>query len=172
MAAIRVGVVDEHEVFRRGIIACLRDDSRLTVVAVPEDADVLVLSMAAARTPAHCPAIVCFGRRQEAATLADRDDVFAVLPRRSVTPEQIVSAVHAAAAGLRVTVAGEDVRELKERNRDVLRLLATGADTREISQELGYSERTIKAAIAEVSARLGARSRAQAVAEAVRQNLI
>jgi DNA-binding CsgD family transcriptional regulator len=54
----------------------------------------------------------------------------------------------------------------------VLRLLARGADTQEISRSLRYSERTIKTLIQEIERELGARSRAQAVAEGIRLGLI
>ena len=54
----------------------------------------------------------------------------------------------------------------------MLRLLAEGADTLQISRELSYSERTIKSLIQDVERELGARSRAQAVARGIREGLI
>ena len=61
---------------------------------------------------------------------------------------------------------------LDDRRMRVLRMLAEGADTQEISHSLSYSERTIKGLIGEIERLLGARSRAQAVAEGIRQGLI
>ena len=58
------------------------------------------------------------------------------------------------------------------RGLEVLRMLARGADTREIADELGYSDRTIKTVIRDVQLALGARNRVQAVAEGIRQGLI
>jgi DNA-binding NarL/FixJ family response regulator len=61
---------------------------------------------------------------------------------------------------------------LSEREIDVLRLLADGLDTSEIARRLSYSERTIKAVLHDVTARFQLRSRAHAVAYAVREGLI
>ena len=54
----------------------------------------------------------------------------------------------------------------------MLRLLAEGRDTREIADELAYSERTIKNVIRDITRRLGLRNRSHAVAYALRQGLI
>jgi DNA-binding NarL/FixJ family response regulator len=61
---------------------------------------------------------------------------------------------------------------LSEREIEVLRLLADGLDTGEIARRLCYSERTIKAVLHDVTARFQLRSRAHAVAYAVREGLI
>lgn len=67
--------------------------------------------------------------------------------------------------GLRVTgMADREVR--------ILRLVADGKDTREIAQELNYSERTVKNVLHDVTTRFQLRNRAQAVAYAVREGLI
>lgn len=178
MAEIRVGVVDEHEVFRRGVVACLDEDEDIVVVELDSsdfeaDIDVAVLSAAVAGTAElRAPTVVCAANPSEVNGIATQPNVMAVLPRRSVTPSQLVAAVRAAAAGLRIAVEGTETPGLDERSRAVLRLLAEGAGTREISQALGFSERTIKATIYDIERDLGARNRAHAVAEAVRQNLI
>ena len=67
--------------------------------------------------------------------------------------------------------SGED-RGLDRRRLEVLRLLAEGANTRQIGESLRYSDRTIKTLIQDIERALGAKSRAQAVAEAVRKGLI
>ena len=61
---------------------------------------------------------------------------------------------------------------LSEREIEVLRLLADGLDTGEIARRLSFSERTIKAVLHDVTTRLQLRSRAHAVAYAVREGLI
>jgi len=63
-------------------------------------------------------------------------------------------------------------RELTERERDVLRLMAEGYCTREVATRLAYSERTIKNVLQEVTTRLQLRNRTQAVAYAVRNGWI
>lgn len=58
------------------------------------------------------------------------------------------------------------------REQRVLRLLADGADTREIAHRLCYSERTVKTVIQDIANRFGLRNRAHAVAYAIREGLI
>ena len=64
--AVRVGVFDENEVFRRGVVACLSDDDAVHVeaaAAAPDDTesiDVAVVSASVAATGTlRCSMIVC-----------------------------------------------------------------------------------------------------------------
>jgi DNA-binding NarL/FixJ family response regulator len=61
---------------------------------------------------------------------------------------------------------------LTPRERAVLRLIADGRLTREVATELSYSERTVKTVLRDAVVKLGARSRSQAIAAAVREGLI
>ena len=61
---------------------------------------------------------------------------------------------------------------LTQRELSVLRLLADGLDTAEVSRKLFYSERTVKNVLHDVTSRLGLRNRTHAVAYALRQGLI
>jgi len=61
---------------------------------------------------------------------------------------------------------------LTERELSVLRLLADGLDTNEVSAQLFYSERTVKNIIHDVTSRLELRNRTHAVAYAIKQGLI
>jgi DNA-binding NarL/FixJ family response regulator len=61
---------------------------------------------------------------------------------------------------------------LTERELNVLRLLAEGLDTNEVSGQLFYSERTVKNIIHDVTSRLELRNRTHAVAYAIKQGLI
>jgi DNA-binding CsgD family transcriptional regulator len=54
----------------------------------------------------------------------------------------------------------------------VLRLTATGRQTEEIAQDLGLGEETVRSHLKKVQSKLGVRNRPQAVAEAIRQQLI
>jgi DNA-binding CsgD family transcriptional regulator len=97
----------------------------------------------------------------------------AVLGRATLTAEQLMASIHAAAAGLRVMHGDQPpTPRLAGRGLEVLALLATGADTKEIAEQLGYSDRTIKSVIRDVQLSLGAKNRVQAVAEGIRQGLI
>jgi DNA-binding NarL/FixJ family response regulator len=61
---------------------------------------------------------------------------------------------------------------LTERELNVLRLLADGYDTNEVSERLFYSERTVKNVIHDITSRLELRNRTHAVAYAIKQGLI
>ena len=176
----RVGVVHEHDILRRGIAGCLEDEQSLTLVfavsAEPpaEPLDVAVVSTRAlSSTSFDCPVVVFHEGAPHASFLREAG-VSATLSLSELTAEQLVASVRAAAAGLKVSDPGtpRGPSGLDERRLKVLRLLAAGETTKTISAELSYSERTIKTLIRDVEYKLNARSRAQAVAEAIRQGLI
>ena len=105
-----------------------------------------------------------------------------------LTPESLATSVRAAASGTGVVTPDllEDLfAHLPEngatagpsppadrREQQVLALIAAGHPTREVAQELCYSERTVKNVLHDVVTKLNARSRSQAVAFAVREGLI
>jgi DNA-binding CsgD family transcriptional regulator len=175
---IRVAVYDLNEIFRRGVVSCLHEDPMLDIVASgPTFAeggttpDVAVVTAFAAVVP-NCPLVACVDRGVGLRHLAWEDRVFAILARRTLAPDQLVSAVRAAAVGLRITDAASTIPDFDQRSLAVLRMLAEGAAVREISDSLGWSERTIKGVIAAVQREFQARTRTQAVAEALRRELI
>lgn len=178
-------MIDEHEVFRLGIAAALEADPNLSVVYVgaagpcPLDADVAVVCAATlARQRFHCPLVVCAGEVFDPSRAMQGNRIAAVLPRSTLTGEQLVATVRAVAAGLHVDSNGPQLRggaprpRLDARRRQILRMLAAGADTAEISEQLSYSVRTIKSLIQDIERELAATNRAQAVAEGIRQGLI
>jgi DNA-binding NarL/FixJ family response regulator len=61
---------------------------------------------------------------------------------------------------------------LSPRERDVLRLVAQGATNREVAQQLGVGEETVKTLLARIYAKLGVRRRAEAVSEAHNRGLL
>jgi DNA-binding NarL/FixJ family response regulator len=110
------------------------------------------------------------------------------LRKDEMTPESLSSAVSAAANGTGVMTSellgrlfeggGAALAEkpvaakLTDREQQVLSLIAAGHPTREVAEELSYSERTVKNVLHDVVTKLNARSRSQAVAFAVREGLI
>jgi DNA-binding CsgD family transcriptional regulator len=94
-------------------------------------------------------------------------------------PMRIVVYAAASFAALRLeqivapdpTILGTRGR-LTPRELAVLRLVSSGAAFRETAQALGLGEETVRSHMKKAQAKLGARSRTQAVAEALRQNLI
>jgi NarL family two-component system response regulator LiaR len=73
------------------------------------------------------------------------------------------------------TLARAHVRmetELSEDELQAMRLVANGATNEEIAKEMFWSDRTTQRKVEEIVAKLGARNRTQAVAEAIRKGLI
>jgi DNA-binding NarL/FixJ family response regulator len=183
MGPIRVAVFDADEIFRRGVVACLDEDPLLEVVqhrAAYDDVDdalpsfdVAVMSAAGLQSvlPA-CPLVVCASDAPLTSEAALDGNVYAILSRRTLGAEQLVSAVRAAAVGLRILDSNAVTPDFDQRSLQVLRMLAEGAAIREISSSLGWSERTIKGVIADVQREFQARTRTQAVVEALRRQLI
>ncbi len=64
------------------------------------------------------------------------------------------------------------VEALTPRELQVLRTLADGLGNKEIAQQLGISEHTAKFHVAQILAKLGANSRAEAVAVGMRRGLV
>ena len=62
--------------------------------------------------------------------------------------------------------------DLTEREQAVLVWMVTGLNNSEIAKELGVSPSTIKSHVSHILAKLGVTSRTEAVAVAVRQNLV
>jgi two-component system, NarL family, response regulator YdfI len=115
----------------------------------------------------------------------------AVLPAELARP-QLLAALEAVSRGLVVTMPGEaetivaasqipasrtnDIEELLEpltpREQEVLRMLALGLANKEIASRLNISEHTVKFHVAAILGKLGAASRTEAVALAIRHGLV
>ena len=136
----------------------------------------------------NAPVVVCSSLCTEEAVLAAlQAGAAGVLRKDTLTTETLASAVRAAVNGTDV-VTSELLRDLLEglstngdkpaptrltdREQQVLALIAAGHPTREVAQQLCYSERTVKNVLHDVVTKMGARSRSQAVAHAVREGLI
>lgn len=138
--------------------------------------------------------ILLVGRVNDAGLLAAAEaGVSGVIRRTEATAHNLAAAIRLAAAGegtLPPDLLGRLLRQvgqlqrqvlsprgltfsgLTERETAVLRLLADGYDTADVSRQLFYSERTVKNIIHDVTSRLELRNRAHAVAYAIREGLI
>jgi DNA-binding NarL/FixJ family response regulator len=134
--------------------------------------------------------LVCTSEPSDEAVLAAlQAGAVGFLRKDTLTPDALAAAVQAAASGTGVVapdllgnllrgVSADGVNgkpalaRLTEREQQVLALIAQGHPTREVAQELCYSERTVKNVLHDVVTKLNARSRSQAVAHAVREGLI
>jgi DNA-binding NarL/FixJ family response regulator len=143
----------------------------------------------AVREATGAAVVVCSSQCGEDAVLAAlQAGAVGVLRKETLTTDSLASAVRAAADGTGVVTSellhdllgglaanGYEKRaaaRLTDREQQVLSLIADGHPTREVAQHLCYSERTVKNVLHDVVTKLGARSRSQAVAHAVREGLI
>jgi DNA-binding NarL/FixJ family response regulator len=181
-AAIRVAVCEEHEIIQAGLVASLNDDPAFAAAVMsPEHVaaaavDVAIVSSRVARdTCLPSPLVIVSEDTRAQCEAAPGNDVAGIVSRRSITVSQLRATVHAAAAGLRVHAPqGDGVQHpaIDPRGLRVLELLADGLATREVAARMNYSERTIKTLINDIQDLLGARTRAQAVAYAIRRGLL
>ena len=138
--------------------------------------------------------VVCSSRTDEQEVLAAvQAGAVGYLCKDTLTPETLETGVRGASNGAGVMTPeilgnllrgisrvsrevleprGLSLSWLTAREQEVLRLVAAGHPTREVAQKLCYSERTIKNVIHDVVTKLNARTRSQAVAQAVREGLI
>ena len=104
---------------------------------------------------------------------------------RSVEPERLVAALHAAANGLvvleeamatalrpRPLAASPPAEALTRRETEVLQLLSLGLSNKEIASRLAVSEHTAKFHVNAILGKLGAQSRTDAVVRAARMGLL
>jgi DNA-binding NarL/FixJ family response regulator len=210
---IRILAYAASPVVLAGLLAVLDGDERFAVVgrssrpsALPQDledahADVAVVTLErrdelpqplvlSPDAMPNAPALVVLVDEPSGAWVIDalRNGVAAVLPR-SATPEELVAAIGAAAAGLvtipaellpsvlrparaAVAIASEPRAPLSPREVEILRLLADGLPNKIIAARLGISDHTVKTHVASILDKLGAGTRAEAVALGVRQGVI
>jgi DNA-binding CsgD family transcriptional regulator len=145
----------------------------------------------AAGVPAHrCDVRVVRSARtpvEEDGRDADRGPVTAVVILRDATPSRLMRCVRAATRGAgsistellgQMLPVGDGTRrepsepQLTDREYEVLRMLADGESTRGIAERLSYSERTVKNIVRDLLVKLNCKTRAHAVAHAVRQGVI
>jgi DNA-binding NarL/FixJ family response regulator len=111
---------------------------------------------------------------------AARIKIYSVIPLE-VTAHQLVTAIAATVAGFAVTVPrpaparAEVMRiteELTAREVEVLRLMARGRTNKQLASELRISEHTAKFHVSSVLAKLGARTRTEAVTIGMTRGLV
>jgi DNA-binding NarL/FixJ family response regulator len=179
-----VDLVDESEVGADVVVVVVADQMDQETAQV-----VRALRLRGAR---HL--LLLIARLDDAGLLAAVEAGASGLIRRGqATPQNLMAAIRTAAAGegtLPPDLLGRLLEQvgrlqhqvlhprgltlagLTDREIEVLRLLADGMDTGEVSRQLFYSERTVKNIIHNVTSRLDLRNRTHAVAYAIRQGLI
>ena len=187
MEPLRVGVAEEDEIFRRGLIEILLDEDWDCIVLATDgvangvadsaaNLDIAVLcAKVLGRMRLPCPIVCLDPQLYGAENCHSSANVKAFLPHDHLSADELVMSVRAAVAGLQVESPGlsrQGDAVLDARRIRVLRLLAEGADTRAIALKLQLSDRTVKTLVREIQMSLGTTTRAQAVAEGFRLGLI
>lgn len=213
MAVIRVMIVDDHPVLRRGLRSLLSSYQDIQVVGEAEDG-AAALEAALALSPdvilldvqlpgADGVEVACHLRRRapEAKIIiltAFDDDEFVLdalqagvhaYLLKNTSDETVVDTIRQVHRGkhlLSPTLLDTVLRQfettakayarhqsgLSEEELGMLGLIAQGATTKEIGEQMYCSERTVKRRVEQVMARLGAKSRAEAVAQAIKSGWI
>ncbi len=161
----------------------------ILVEASGEQSSAVMDSLAASELSSEA-AIVVLSDHFEPGWIAEalQAGVRAVLPS-DVSPEQLVAALEAAAAGLivmhpaeinallpAIEPASRPLAKLAEtltrRESEVLQMLASGLANKEIAARLTISEHTVKFHVASILGKLGAGSRTEAVSIGIRRGLV
>jgi DNA-binding NarL/FixJ family response regulator len=190
-----LALMDEVEsVAHAGSVREAWEDSALfesELVVLDQSIDGGLDFIAAVREATGAQVIVCTSECDQDSVMAGlQSGAVGFLRKDTLTTEGLSAAVTAAANGAGVVtpdLLGDLMRtvsangsdhakppsaRLTDREQQVLALIAKGHPTREVAQELCYSERTVKNVLHDVVTKLNARSRSQAVAHAVREGLI
>jgi DNA-binding NarL/FixJ family response regulator len=192
-------VFADSAIVRRGLTEILNATTDVRVVASaplaeaqklePEGVDLLVedvpdeasVELLLAQLPTPAPVLALVAEPEHARTLVRGGARGALV--REASGEQVAAASVAVAAGLHVfdretfsawstprSLASE--LSLTPRERSVLELVARGLSNRAIAAELGVSEHTAKFHVRSLLDKLGAETRADAVARAARRGLL
>lgn len=185
---IRVSIVAATAVARAGLRAMLlgaADRGEVTVVDDGSDVSVVMLEDSEEIEIDTAVPVVLLLDSDSAQAFGEglRAGARAVLAA-DTTPDELLAAVQAVAAGLTVLPARQAqllfeprpqervLEALTPRETEILRLLAEGISNKEIAARLAISEHTVKFHITGIMAKLGAGTRTEAVTTGLRQGLI
>ncbi len=198
---LRIWIDDHNPIFRLGLAACLEPPFLLAGesahFSTPPDmtrTDILVFELDQAGLP-NALRLALDSSLLLVAIATDAEDdllveaieagVTGAMLRSDANPNAFLHTLRSAAAGngsLPTAVLGRLLSrprtgmraagDLTDRELGVLRLLSKGECTRQIAEDLCYSEKTVKNIVHDVLVRMNCRNRAQAVALATRRGLI
>jgi DNA-binding NarL/FixJ family response regulator len=210
---IRVLIVDDHPIVRRGLRSLLSSYPDIEIVGEAEDgaealhavqdlsphvilldiqmvgADGIEITSRILRSAPQAKIIILTAYDNDEYILgAFRAGAYAYLLKNSLD-ETVVETIRLVQQGRRLlspTLMDQVLRQfhalaqthanrehkLSQEDVQVLRLMANGATTEEIAKETHWSESTVKRKVEEISGKLDARNRTQAVAIALKEGLI
>ena len=193
LAAVRVGIVDDHPVVRAGTAAIVEQADDLSLVGTAaslEEAaplldaaavDVLLLDLRLGQdsgfdllrtqTDAPMPAVVVLTSYDypQYADAALRLGAAGFVVKTAPTAELLDAIRRAAGGGLAFGVRPGNGIALSGREREVVRLVVDGASNDEIGARLGISSRTVESHLRRLFERLDVASRTELAARALRE---
>lgn len=199
---ISILLVDDHEVVRSGLAAILSVEKDFEVIGEAADGreavkmvkrlspDVVLMDLmmpemngdeamaeiAAIKVPTKVLLLTTYGTAEEIGRALSSGAAGALL--KTVSKQELFASVRKVAAGERVIGADIAVDEtspsvdLSPRQREVLESVTRGLSNADIAQQLGISPSAVKLYLSAVFEKLGAASRAEAVAIALKRQLL
>lgn len=199
---VSILLVDDHEVVRSGLAAILSVERDFAVVGEAADGreavkmvkrlspDVVLMDLmmpemngdeataaiVALKVPTKVLLLTTYGTAEEIGRALSSGAAGALL--KTVSKQELFAAVRKVAAGERVIGADIAVGEEKEtvdlspRQREVLESVTRGLSNADIALQLGISPSAVKLYLSTVFEKLGAASRAEAVAIALKRQLL
>ena len=199
---ISILLVDDHEVVRSGLAAILSVERDFEVVGEAADGreavkmvkrlspDVVLMDLmmpemngdeataeiAALKVPTKVLILTTYGTAEEIGRALSSGAAGALM--KTVSKQELFASVRKVAAGERVI--GADIAvdatspsvDLSPRQREVLESVTRGLSNADIAQQLGISPSAVKLYLSAVFEKLGAASRAEAVAIALKRQLL
>lgn len=188
---IRVMIVDDHEVVRRGIVAVIDADARLSVVAeassvnearrrlpavqpdvlvtdlqLPDGTGIDVMKSARESNPEQIM-LVLTSFNDDAAIRESRAVGAAGLLLKSVRSADIVNSIVKMADGEKVWPVGgatDDEFDFSAVEKRIVEFIGDGLANREIADQLGVAEKTVKNRITGILQKMGLQRRTQVAA--------
>jgi len=177
---IQVLIEASAAVARAGFESVLEENHGIALVESAIDADVILRDDLPGIRDGHVPFVVVCDEPLTPALL--RRGVHSALPR-DASPDQIIAAIYAAAAGL-ATVPAHSARAvlvtereaegepLTPREIEVLEIVSEGLSNKQIAARLNISEHTAKFHVNSILGKLAAGTRAEAVTRGLRRGLL
>ena len=198
---LRIWIDDHNPIFRLGLGACLEppflmagesahfspqpDMTRTDILVFELDQAGLPNALRLARDTNLLLVAIAADIEDDLLVEAIEAGVTGALLRSDANPNTFLHTLRSAAAGngslptavlsrllSRPRAGMRSAGDLTDRELGVLRLLSKGESTRQIAEDLCYSEKTVKNIVHDVLVRMNCRNRAQAVALATRRGLI
>lgn len=203
-AAIRVLLVDDHQVVRMGLRTVLGFHPDIAVAGEAGDVTAAIQAVRETRPDVVLMDLRIPGGGGEEATRAIRgenpsarvlvlttydaeEDIHRALESgargyllKSAPNAVLVDAIRRVARGERVIPAEIEAKlasreakpELTPREKEVLRLVATGHSNRDIAAKLGFTEHTSKAHLKQILVKMKANDRTQAATQAIQRGIV